>query len=31
MSLSIVYTRAQLGVDAPRVTVETHISNGYLY
>lgn len=28
MSLSIVYTRAQLGVDAPRVTVETHLSNG---
>ena len=28
MSLSIVYTRAQIGVDAPRVTVETHISNG---
>mgnify|MGYP000302937683 FL=1 len=28
MSLSIIYTRAQLGVDAPRVTVETHLSNG---
>ncbi len=28
MSLSIVFTRAQLGVDAPRVSVETHISNG---
>jgi magnesium chelatase family protein len=28
MSLSIVFTRAQIGVDAPRVTVETHISNG---
>ena len=28
MSLSIIYTRAQLGVDAPLVTVETHLSNG---
>lgn len=28
MSLAIVYTRAQLGVDAPPVTVETHLSNG---
>jgi len=28
MSLSIIYTRAQFGVDAPLVTVETHISNG---
>lgn len=28
MSLAIVYTRAQLGVDAPLVTVETHLSNG---
>jgi len=28
MSLSIIYTRAQLGIDAPRVTVETHLSNG---
>jgi len=28
MSLSIIYTRAQLGVEAPLVTVETHISNG---
>jgi len=28
MSISIVHTRAQLGIDAPRVTVETHISNG---
>lgn len=27
-SLAIVYTRARLGVDAPLVTVETHISNG---
>ena len=28
MSVSTVYTRAQLGVSAPLVTVETHISNG---
>mgnify|MGYP000448132067 FL=1 len=28
MSLSIINTRAQFGVDAPKVTVETHISNG---
>lgn len=28
MSLSIVYTRANLGVDAPLVTVEVHLSNG---
>jgi magnesium chelatase family protein len=28
MSLSIIFTRAQLGVDAPLVTVETHLSNG---
>jgi magnesium chelatase family protein len=28
MSLSIVYTRAQQGIKAPLVTVETHISNG---
>jgi len=28
MSLAIAYTRAQLGVDAPLVTVETHLSNG---
>lgn len=28
MSLSIVYTRAQLGIDAPLVTVETHLSGG---
>lgn len=28
MSLAIVYTRAQLGVEAPLVTVETHLSNG---
>lgn len=28
MSLAIVYTRAQCGIDAPLVTVETHLSNG---
>lgn len=28
MSLSIVYTRAGLGVQAPLVTVETHLSGG---
>lgn len=28
MSLSIVYTRANCGIDAPQVTVETHLSNG---
>ncbi|WP_444903628.1 YifB family Mg chelatase-like AAA ATPase [Microbulbifer sp. CnH-101-E] len=28
MSLSVSYTRAQLGVNAPLVTVETHLANG---
>jgi len=28
MALSVVYTRAQCGVDAPLVSVETHLSNG---
>lgn len=28
MSLAIVHTRANIGVDAPTVTVETHLSNG---
>jgi magnesium chelatase family protein len=28
MSLSVVYTRANLGVDAPLVTIEVHLSNG---
>ncbi|WP_226643567.1 YifB family Mg chelatase-like AAA ATPase [Microbulbifer variabilis] len=28
MSLSVTYTRAQLGVNAPLVTVETHLANG---
>ena len=28
MSLAIVHTRARLGIDAPPVTVEVHLSNG---
>ncbi len=28
MSLSIVHTRARLGIDSPLITVETHLSNG---
>ena len=28
MSLAVVQTRASAGIKAPRVTVETHISNG---
>lgn len=28
MSLAVIYTRATLGVQAPSVTVEVHISNG---
>ncbi|GGC08927.1 hypothetical protein GCM10011352_39130 [Marinobacterium zhoushanense] len=28
MSLAIVHTRAQLGVDAPAVAVEVHLSGG---
>ena len=28
MSLAIIHTRAQLGIDAPAVTVEAHLSNG---
>ncbi|MBE8716052.1 YifB family Mg chelatase-like AAA ATPase [Cellvibrio polysaccharolyticus] len=28
MSLAIVYTRAKLGIEAPLVTVEVHLSNG---
>lgn len=28
MSLAIVYSRAQAGIDAPLVTVEVHLSNG---
>ena len=28
MSVSVVYSRAQLGIHSPLVTVETHITNG---
>jgi magnesium chelatase family protein len=28
MSLSIVFSRAKVGLDAPLVTIETHLSNG---
>lgn len=28
MSLAIVYTRAALGIEAPLITVEVHLSNG---
>ncbi len=28
MSLAVVYTRAQAGIDAPLVTVEVHLTNG---
>ena len=28
MSLARLYTRAQLGIDAPLVTVEVHLSSG---
>ena len=28
MSLAIVYSRAQCGMEAPLVTVEVHIANG---
>lgn len=28
MSLAIVYSRAQVGVEAPAVTVEVHLANG---
>lgn len=28
MSLAVVYSRAQVGVDSPLVTVEVHLSNG---
>lgn len=30
MSLAIVYTRAALGIEAPLITVEVHLSNGLL-
>ena len=28
MALAIVYSRAQVGVEAPVVTVEAHLANG---
>ena len=28
MSIAIVYSRAQVGIDAPLVTVEVHLSRG---
>lgn len=28
MSLAVVYTRATIGIDAPLITVEVHLSNG---
>lgn len=28
MALAVIYTRASIGMHAPRVTVEAHISNG---
>ena len=28
MSLAVVYSRASLGIAAPQVTVEVHLSNG---
>lgn len=28
MSIAVVQTRAQIGIEAPRVAVETHLSNG---
>lgn len=28
MSLAVVFSRASLGIDAPLVSVEVHISNG---
>ena len=28
MSLAIVHSRAQVGVEAPSVTVEAHLANG---
>lgn len=28
MSLSVVYTRAAIGVKAPLISVEVHLSNG---
>ena len=28
MSLAVVYSRAQIGIDAPQVTVEVHLTRG---
>ena len=28
MSLAVIHSRAQIGIDAPPVTVEVHLSNG---
>ena len=28
MSIAKVYSRAQVGIDAPLVTVEAHVANG---
>lgn len=28
MSLAVVYSRASLGIDAPLVSIEVHLSNG---
>jgi magnesium chelatase family protein len=28
MSLAVVYSRAAVGIDAPLVSVETHLANG---
>jgi magnesium chelatase family protein len=28
MSIAKVYSRAQVGIDAPLVTVEAHVTNG---
>ena len=28
MSLAVVYSRAQVGIEAPLVCVEVHLSNG---
>lgn len=30
MSLAVTYTRAMIGIQAPCVTIEAHISNGWL-
>jgi magnesium chelatase family protein len=28
MSVAVVYSRAQVGIEAPLVTIEVHLSNG---